>query len=145
MLSSGLCASGLWEVSLISLCPPECISAQLQEEEAAVHPISPISTSLYPRWFRLSLGRWEMWFGSLRAEESAEARFLTSWASAFTNSSPDIKKRKVCAPLSWSAFKKSEQSSVLSSSRCLPSGLGSALWNPNGGRYFALQDLIHVP
>lgn len=132
--------SGLWEVSLISLCPLECISAQLQEEEVAAHPIFPISTSLYLRRFRPSLGRWEMWFGSLQAEESTEGRFLTSWASVFTSPSPDQKtmKANVRTP-SWSALKQGEQSSALSASRCLPSGVGSALWNLSGGRYFASQ------
>lgn len=94
--SGGLRASGFWEVLLISFCPPECTSVQLQGEETAEHPISPISTSFYPRWFGPSLGRWEMWFGSLQAEESTEARFLTSWASDFANLSPDKKKRKRC-------------------------------------------------
>lgn len=36
-------------------------------------------------------------------------------------------------------FKKSEQSSVPNACRCHPSGVGSALWNLSGGRYFALQ------
>lgn len=41
-----------------------------------------------------------MWFGLLQAEEEAEARFLTLWASAFANSILD-KMQKVCAPLPW--------------------------------------------
>lgn len=82
-----------------------------------------------------------MWFGSLQAEGEAEARFLTSWASAFANFSPDKKKKKkrYVHPCLSPRFKNSEQSSVLSASRCLPSGVGSALWNLSGGRYFALQ------
>lgn len=139
LLSSGLCVSGLWEVALISSCPPECISAQLQEE-AAAHPISPISTSLYSRWFGPSLGRWKMWFGSLQAEEGSEARFLTLWASTFANSYQLLIKCKRCVHLCLGPrFKKSEQNSVLSACRCLPSGMGSAIWNLNGGRYFALH------
>lgn len=143
LLSSGLCVSGLWEVALISSCPPECISAQLQEE-AAAHPISPISTSLYSRWFGPSLGRWKMWFGSLQAEEGSEARFLTLWASTFANSTLD-KMQKVCAPLPWSTFQKewAKLSSECLQMSPLRNGLGHL--EPKWREIFCFARLMHVP